>query len=125
MYRKKSLVALLVFAVLLTSVSLASALTYPRSYPDRDWSRSDDYVWAQANQRLALNSGPGTRRFFQEYGHYGSSGDWFKVYAKAWDPNNGIYWFKVEYPGGFAWTGKKRFYASSFNEDRIPTEYWY
>ena len=50
------------------------------------------------------------------------------IVAKAWDPNNGIWWVKVECPRGtghYGWTGYKRFYAWSFDLDKVPTEYGY
>ena len=85
-------------------------------------------VYGLATSNIAMNDGPGTRRYFNELGTYRVSGSYLKIVAKAWDPNNGIWWLKVEYPVGsgfVGWTGEKRFDASTFNRDDVPTEYWY
>jgi len=121
---KKALVLFTVIFILLASVAMAVA---PYSYPTNG-SNYTDYVYGVTSQRLAINSGPGTRRYFSEKGTYGSAGEWVRIYSKAWDPNNDIWWVKVEYPNGsgsFGWTGLKRFDKYSFDLDDVYTEYWY
>ena len=122
--RRKALVLFTVIFILLASVALAVT---PYRYPTNG-SNYTDYVYGVTSQRLALNSGPGTQRYFDEKGSYGSGGERVRIYSKAWDPNNGIWWVKVEYPSGsgfFGWTGLKRFNSNSFNLDDVYTEYWY
>ena len=83
---------------------------------------------AQTTSRLAVNAGPGTRRYFDELGSYGQAGMSVRVLAKAYDPNNGIWWLKIVIPGSegrTGWTGLKRFDAASFDLDALPTEVWY
>lgn len=127
--RLKKFVLIAVFAFALLAVCGASAAyKEPRTYPQRDMSLAGTYVTGMTCSRLAINSGPGTRRFFDELGTYGRSGEYVRIYAKAWDPNNGIWWLKVEYPTGSGftgWTGLKRFYATTFDLEKVPTEVWY
>jgi len=114
-------VAALLLLVLLCSMTLSAfALTPPIGY--RPKAR---VIKGQTCSRLLLNDGPGTRRYFNELGTYGYEGEWVRILAKAWDPNNGIWWIKVDYNGTVGWTGYKRFYASSFDLDDVPTETWY
>ncbi len=85
-------------------------------------------VYGLATSNIAMNDGPGTRRYFNELGTYRVSGSYLKIVAKAWDPNNGIWWLKVECPRGtghYGWTGLKRFDANSFDLDKVPMEIWY
>ena len=113
--------------VLLVALLSGAALTACADIAPYGYTRPD-YILAKTTNRLALNSGPGTKKYFKELGTYGSAGEYAKILAKAWDPNNGIWWLKVEYPVGsgfVGWTGEKRFDASTFNRDDVPTEYWY
>ena len=123
MKNKRIAAALVMLAVLaLGSMLTAKADIAPYGYT------KPDVITARTTNRLALNDGPGTRKYFRELGTYGSAGETVRVLAKAWDPNNSIWWLKVEYPigSGFTgWTGEKRFDASTFNHDDVPTEYWY
>lgn len=82
-------------------------------------------IYGRATQKLAINSGPGTRRYFNEIGTYDYSGQWVEIAAKCWDPNNDIWWVKVKYSGGYGWTGLKRFDTSTFSLSDVPEEYWY
>ena len=84
-------------------------------------------IYALATQRLAVNSGPGTKRYFDELGTYNVAGQYVLIYAKAWDPNNGIWWLECLVPGTgvVGWTGLKRFDTSTFDLDAVPTEIWY
>ena len=82
-------------------------------------------IYGLATTRLAINSGPGTKRYFKELGTYNYAGQMVEIAAKCWDPNNGIWWLKVKYSKGYGWTGLKRFDASTFNLDAVPEEYWY
>ena len=84
-------------------------------------------VYGLAIQKLAVNAGPGTKRYFKELGTYNLAGQYIQILAKAWDPNNDIWWVKVVLPNRDSttgWTGYKRFDPDSFNLDDVPTEYW-
>ena len=111
-----------------TTVTAMAEYVQPKAYVTTHTVESEG-VWATTSQRLFLNAGPGTRRFFRELGSFGSSaGERVRILAKAWDPNNSIWWVKVEYPdgsGNTGWTGVKRFVASSFSLSAVPAEDWY
>lgn len=116
------LVALLIAATFIATS--AFALIYPKGYTPKE----QDVYGQVIKDRIPLNDGPGTKRYFKELGTYNTGSDWLKIVAKAWDPNNGIWWVKVECPRGtehYGWTGYKRFYASSFDLNDVPTESWY
>ena len=78
---------------------------------------------------LYLREGPGTGRYFSAAGNYrGVKDSLVPLLAYTYDPNNGIYWVKVQWPAGTGhtgWTGYSRFYASSFNLWDLPYESWY
>ena len=78
---------------------------------------------------LYLREGPGTGRYFSAAGNYkGVKDKLVPLLAYSYDPNNGIYWVKVQWPEGTGhtgWTGYSRFYASSFNISDLPYESWY
>ena len=84
-------------------------------------------VYGLATEKLAINSGPGTRRYYDELGTYNVKGQYVRILAKAYDSRNDIWWVKCEIPntkGVVGWTGYKRFDASSFNLNDVPTERW-
>ncbi len=90
-------------------------------------STSSRVIYGLAKNKLAINSGPGTRRYFEELGTYDCREQYVQILAKAWDPNNGIWWVEVVIPGRrvTGWTGYKRFDPQSFNLNDVPTEEWY
>ncbi|MBQ8094350.1 MAG: hypothetical protein IJ242_12365 [Clostridia bacterium] len=90
-------------------------------------SASQAQIYALAAQKLAINSGPGTKTYFKELGTYDVKGQYVEVLAKAYDPNNGIWWLKVRIPGTnvTGWTGKKRFDDSTYDINAVPTESWW
>lgn len=115
------IVLTLVFTTLLCTA--ANAAYTPIGYTDRHGG-----TYALTNDRLLLNDGPGTTRYFNRIGYFGSKDERVHVLARAWDPNNGIWWVKVEYPEGTGrtgWTGYKRFAAYSFDLYSLPNENWY
>ena len=128
---KKNTLKLLVLTavtVLLLGLSVSAfALTAPKSCAVHKHASST--ICGTINKSLFLNSGPGTRRYFKELGSFGSKpGESVHILAKAYDPNNEIWWIEVEYPTGtnnVGWTGYSRFEAESFNFNDVPTEIWY
>lgn len=90
-------------------------------------SGSQRSVYGLATQKLAINSGPGTKRYFEELGTYDVKGQYVEILARAHDPNNDIWWVKVQIPGKTVtgWTGLKRFDQSTFNINDVPIEVWY
>ena len=76
-------------------------------------------VWAQANNKLATRTGPGTQ--YDEPGTF-NTGREYKILSKAFDGN--IWWLQVEIRTNrgtiWAYTGLKRF--NNVNLDRIPEE---
>lgn len=123
---RKFPVALLILVLFLSCSAMALALREPRSNPIVYSSVSSQEQTGRATSDLFLNSGPGTRRYFREMGKYYLKGKDVPILAKAWDPNNGIYWLKVRTPQGvIGWTGLKRFNQRSFNLDAVPEEVWY
>ena len=121
---------LVIFFVLVSVLTATAAMADYKALSTPKYSVYDmgDIEYGYTIQRLALNAGPGTRRYYKELGGYGSSGEWVKIVAKAYDPNNGKWWVKVEYPEGsgfYGWTGLQRFDESSFDLNNLLTEYWY
>ena len=83
-------------------------------------------IYGKAKQKLAVNSGPGTKTYYDEVGTYNVAGQYCEILAKAWDKRNGIYWVKVHVPGTSVtgWTGLKRFDQSTFDINAVPEEFW-
>ena len=90
----------------------------------------DTSVYGIADKDISLREGPGTGKYFKSIGGtFRVEGERIKILARAWDPNNGITWVKVEMPARYGnvvgWTGYSRFQASSFNLEEVPAEHWY
>ena len=86
-------------------------------------ARPDQEIWALAIDRLSINAGPGTSRYFDEIGTYRVKGQYVRVFAKSWDTDNDIWWIQCEIPGTnhvIGWTGLKRFDQSTFDLDALP-----
>ena len=83
-------------------------------------------LYARASQKLATRSGPGTE--FEEKGTYQVAGEAIQILAKAYDINN-LCWVqcRIPYHGQYvtAWTGWKRFDASSLDIRNVPLSYNY
>ena len=123
---KKNLTRIAVVTlVLMLMAAGASAAVLPYGYV----AKPKEIRATVSADSLMLRTGPGTGRYFAEAGHFsGMEGAKVKLLAYSYDPNNGIYWVKVEWPEGTGhtgWTGKSRFYASSFNLYDLPYESWY
>ena len=85
--------------------------------------RAAEEQWALATDRLSINAGPGTRRYFKELGTYRVKGEYVRVLAKSWDTDNSIWWIQCEIPGTnhvIGWTGLKRFDQSTFDLEALP-----
>ena len=79
--------------------------------------------WALAIDRLSINAGPGTKRYFKELGTYRVKDQYVRVLAKSWDTDNDIWWIQCEIPDTnhvVGWTGLKRFDKSTFDLDALP-----
>ena len=86
-------------------------------------AKRPEEIWALAIKDLAINAGPGTKRYFRELGTYRVKGQWVRVYAKSWDTDNDIWWIQCEIPNTdhvIGWTGLKRFDADTFDLDALP-----
>ena len=90
-------------------------------------NRSDDdpskNVWALVIDRLSINAGPGTSRYFDELGTYRVEGQYVQVFARCWDTDNSIWWIMCEIPNSdhtIGWTGLKRFDQSTFDLELLP-----
>ena len=118
----------IVFTLALLAMLAVACISHAEILPNRITNPGSRDIYGTACMDIAMNDGPGTRRYFNELGTYRVDGENLKIVAKAWDPNNGIWWVKVECSRGtghYGWTGYKRFYAWSFDLDKVPTEYWY
>lgn len=62
---------------------------------------SDVGVIATLSQRAATRSGPGNR--FDEPGSFFSAGHEVKVISKAWDSENDLWWFQIEFQYDGEW----------------------
>ncbi len=85
--------------------------------------KPEQEIWALAIDRLSINAGPGTSRYFREIGTYRVKGQFCRVFAKSWDTDNGIWWIQCAIPGSnniIGWTGLKRFDQSTFNLNDLP-----
>ena len=124
--RTKGIALAVLAAVLIASAVLACAEIAPYGYqaPVQRGQRAQ-ISWDD----LVLRTGPGTGRYFASAGTYRNvKGQYATLLAYSYDPNNGIYWVKVEWPKGTGhtgWTGAKRFYASTFNMYDLPYESFY
>ncbi len=78
-------------------------------------------VAAALKKRAATRSGPSNR--FDEPGSFYNAGDIVNVISKAWDSENGIWWYQIEFNTSDGWmrayTPANRVDVSS---DSIPTE---
>lgn len=79
-------------------------------------------IWALAIDRLSINDGPGTKRYFKEIGTFRVKGQYVRVFAKSYDTDNDIWWIQCEIPDSnqIGWTGLKRFDQSTFDLDALP-----
>ena len=72
--------------------------------------------------KLSTRSGPCTT--YEDMGTYSVKGQWIRVYCRAWDKRNGIWWVKVGIPyrgeTRILWTGYKRFDKNSLPLESIP-----
>ncbi len=97
--------------------NLIKTLDIPSSSVDTVDSPSytAEYVTATLNQQASTRSGPGTD--YDETGTYCEAGDDVKIYGKAWDDRNDIWWYLIEFDTSEglmrAYTGAKRFDISS------------
>lgn len=100
---------------LITSTPEPEATREPIEYP------SEIGLVARLESRIATRSGPSNR--YDEPGSFFSKGDEVKVLSKAWDPNNELWWFQVEFKYKDYWY---RAYTPAYNVDMdpdlIPTE---
>ncbi len=58
-------------------------------------------IIGQLKERIATRSGPGT--WYDEPGSFFGKGDYVSVITKAWDEENGIWWFQVEFQYDGEW----------------------
>ena len=120
---KTKIFALMFVLVLFVALGAVAAVP-PYGWVDPNGGK----MYATAQEVLVLNEGPGTNRYFAPLGSKVPAGTRVPVLARAWDPNNGIWWVKVEWPEGTGitgWTGRKRFYDSSYNFSALPIEQYY
>ena len=72
--------------------------------------------------KLSTRSGPCTT--YEDMGTYSVKGQWIRVYCRAWDKRNCIWWVKVGIPyrgeTRILWTGYKRFDKNSLPLESIP-----
>lgn len=72
-----------------TDIPTPTPTSKPVDYP------TEGGVIATLSQRAATRSGPGTG--FDEPGSFYNAGDEVKVLTKAWDDNNNIWWYQIEF----------------------------
>ncbi len=100
---------------LITPTPKPEATREPIEYP------SEIGVIARLEKRIATRSGPSN--YYDEPGSFFSEGDEVKVLTKAWDPENQMWWFQVEFEYQGSWY---RAYTPAnrvdMNPDLIPTE---
>lgn len=79
-------------------------------------------LWGLTIDKLSTRSGPCT--IYEDMGTYSVKGKWIRVYCRAWDKRNGIWWVKVAIPyrdeTRILWTGYKRFDKSTLPLESIP-----
>jgi len=79
-------------------------------------------LWGIAIDKLSTRSGPSTT--YDDMGTYSVQGQRIRVYCRAWDDRNDIWWVKVAIPyhgeTRILWTGYKRFDKSSLPLEDIP-----
>lgn len=82
---------------------------------------STDGIIATLNQRIATRSGPSN--YFDEPGSFFGKGDEVKVFTRAYDSENDIWWFQVEFKYDNQWY---RAYTPAsridLNPDYVPME---
>lgn len=87
----------------------------PTKYP------TEGGIVASLLKRIATRTGPSNS--FDEPGSFFSAGDQVNVISKAWDDENGMWWFQVEFMYSGEWM---RAYTPanrvSLNPDYVPTE---
>lgn len=75
-----------------------------------------------AIDKLSTRSGPSTT--YDDMGTYSVKGQWIRVYCRAWDDRNDIWWVKVGIPyhgeTRVLWTGYKRFDKATLPLKDIP-----
>ena len=75
-----------------------------------------------AIDKLSTRSGPSTD--YEDMGTYSVKGQWIRVYCRAWDDRNDIWWVKVGIPyhgeTRVLWTGYKRFDKTTLPLEDIP-----
>ena len=81
-------------------------------------------LYGLAKQKIATRNGPGTQ--YDEKGTYNVAGQYLRVFSRAWDSRNGIWWVKCEIPykgeKRVLWTGYKRFDSDTLPLESIPVE---
>ena len=79
-------------------------------------------LWGLTIDKLSTRSGPSTT--YEDMGTYSVKDKWVRVYCRAWDKRNGIWWVKVAIPykgeTRILWTGYKRFDKTSLPLESIP-----
>lgn len=79
-------------------------------------------LWGLAIDKLSTRSGPSTT--YEDKGTYSVKGSWIRVYSRAWDDRNNIWWVKVAIPyhgeTRVLWTGYKRFDKTTLPLEDIP-----
>lgn len=78
-----------------TKTATPAVTSEPVVYP------SDTGVVATLSQRAATRSGPGNR--YDEPGTFFSAGHEVKVISKAWDSENDLWWFQIEFRYNGEW----------------------
>ena len=83
-------------------------------------ARAEQELYGLAIDNISTRSGPSTK--YEDTGTYKVKGQYIRVYSRAYDSVNEIWWVKCYVGGKVLWTGYKRFDSSTLPLNSIPIE---